>query len=1188
MKPTRKLKTGLFAAAFGIVSMFGSAVNAQTGTMIPQATNAVSPIQVTKASTAPVADSLSKNQELLLKARHALMSRDVASAERFVKEAQALNVNYREADDRPDYVIPLITKYREIEQAAKTGGTTEAVKRELAKNYLHQAEALRRCRDFDSAESLVMEAKAMNVVLDAQTVQSGMDVATVLQRIRDDRLALQTMQSKTGTANAQAPLKNLSEGTKRKVAEVQQQLQVARQLMSVGQLERAEEIGKQLQKVSLPESAYMGNDSPTKLLGDIAVKRSGQQVQKGSIVPVQAVQFQPAKTGQSNGYLYVKEADAALRSGNRDAALKNYQDALRYESEMDANMIKHIHDSIANLKNPAPAAPVAKTEINFNQPPQNVQSEIRAYILKTNQLRQQKPEEALAMLQKAREELNASALDASIKTHFNYSLDLAIADTKAFIAEHGPMIALDQRNKDVEEQIRAKREKELQTQNQLAEDTEKFNQLLEEGKFDEAIILAKRCQDYSQNSVVSLQMYRMAQSKKQAVFNEQLKDDKSNGWLQAMNDVERSAVINVSDDKPLDFGPIWNRVKNRTALDTGSARSEEDREILEKLNMKITLPFDQPMPLSTVMDFIRTSMEMNLLVDAPALAEAGVTTDMLIETKLSNITLKNYLKHILEPYGLTYVVDSEALKITGKNRRSGRVRTVNYQVADLVTPIPNFNGFTHPMGMENQFQKSYNQVARRGMTKSSANTIEGLANDMSSNSMVNPNVLAQIAPTPDGNGLMAGNAAPGAAGGSGDLMDELIDLITTVIGTDEEWEEYGRPHPFNLTKSLSIRQTEENHEQTAALLEKLRSMLDLQISVEVRFITISDEYTEKIGVNFNASIATDAPSTENSNDNNNNSNGGNSNNNNSNNNNSNNSNGNSNSSFREPDGNGIFGYTGSTTSPFTSNLNLEFSQNSYGFAIPQFGNYDPTVGAQFGFAILSDIETYFFMNAAESDRRSNILQAPKITLMDGQSASLQDMIQQPYIMTVIPVVGEFAVAQMPVVTILNEGQVMTVQAAASLDRRFVRMTLMPYFSTITDPNRTFKFDGSDTASSSSTTASKGSDSASSITDERESNSSVEYVRTGTTVQQPIISTFAIMTSVKVPDGGTVLLGGIKRLSEGRNEGGVPILSKIPYLKRLFTNSAIGRETTSLMMMVTPRIIIQQEEEEFVMGPGNNT
>jgi len=42
---------------------------------------------------------------------------------------------------------------------------------------------------------------------------------------------------------------------------------------------------------------------------------------------------------------------------------------------------------------------------------------------------------------------------------------------------------------------------------------------------------------------------------------------------------------------------------------------------------------------------------------------------------------------------------------------------------------------------------------------------------------------------------------------------------------------------------------------------------------------------------------------------------------------------------------------------------------------------------------------------------------------------------------------------------------------------------------------------------------------------------------------------------------------------------VPLLSKVPYVNRLFRNVGIDRSTDSLMMMVTPRIIIQEEEEE---------
>ena len=85
------------------------------------------------------------------------------------------------------------------------------------------------------------------------------------------------------------------------------------------------------------------------------------------------------------------------------------------------------------------------------------------------------------------------------------------------------------------------------------------------------------------------------------------------------------------------------------------------------------------------------------------------------------------------------------------------------------------------------------------------------------------------------------------------------------------------------------------------------------------------------------------------------------------------------------------------------------------------------------------------------------------------------------------------------------------------------------------------------------------------------------------IQQPTFTSISVQTSVAVPDGGTVLLGGLKRLSEARNEYGPPILSKVPYVSRLFKNVGYGRETHSLMMMVTPRIIIQEEEEQRATG-----
>ena len=208
--------------------------------------------------------------------------------------------------------------------------------------------------------------------------------------------------------------------------------------------------------------------------------------------------------------------------------------------------------------------------------------------------------------------------------------------------------------------------------------------------------------------------------------------------------------------------------------------------------------------------------------------------------------------------------------------------------------------------------------------------------------------------------------------------------------------------------------------------------------------------------------------------------------------------------------------------------------------------------------------------------RSNVLQAPKVTLFNGQQAFVSDTSQTPFVISVIPVVGDFAAAQQPVIVVLSEGTFMTVQAVVSNDRRFVRLTIVPFFSKIGNGDRRSP---SKVETTNHATRRKAACIAGQPKPVQQQRTTTRARRSGTTVQLPTFSFVTVTTTVSVPDGGTVLLGGIKRLSEGRNEFGVPILDKIPYLDRLFKNVGIGRETSSLMMMVTPRIIIQEEEEE---------
>jgi len=311
------------------------------------------------------------------------------------------------------------------------------------------------------------------------------------------------------------------------------------------------------------------------------------------------------------------------------------------------------------------------------------------------------------------------------------------------------------------------------------------------------------------------------------------------------------------------------------------------------------------------------------------------------------------------------------------------------------------------------------------------------------------------------------------------------------------------------------------------------------VTIEVRFITLNDNFFERIGIDFDFQIDDNSGRTQ---------------------------------ASVLPDDNGrsiAFGLA--PNGQPTQDFDFRFAQDTFASAVPQFGGFDVTSAANFGFAILSDIEVFFLLQALQGDQRTNVLQAPKVTLFNGQQAFVTDNVQRPFVTQIIPVVGDFAAAQQPVVTVLNEGTSLSVQAVVSADRRFVRLTLVPMFSKIGEVE-TFTFNGK-TTSNTGTTVQDPTDPTKKITNGSQTTTE------GTTVQLPSLAVTTVSTTVSVPDGGTVLLGGIKRLQEGRNERGIPLLSKLPYISRLFKNVGIGRTTQSLMMMVTPRIIIQEEEEQ---------
>ncbi|MGD0382783.1 MAG: hypothetical protein ABSA77_04615, partial [Thermoguttaceae bacterium] len=888
-----------------------------------------------------------------------------------------------------------------------------------------------------------------------------------------------------------------------------------------------------------------------------------------------------------------QQGEAALKAHDRDRAYQLFRQAAARKSELDPAVAQRLQDHLQLLSGPVQhgaaqgggQSPTLLDETAARQQvlARQVAADLAHLEANARAMRESDPKGALSLLEEGRKKVETAGLEPSARDQLLRRADRAIGETKQYIEANQPRLELAEKNNSTRQEIEREGRVKRETEEKVVQLIDQFNRLRDEQRYEEAQVVAKQAAELDPNNPVTQQLLTDAKFLYRVKSNDALRDRKEEGFWTTMNSVDESSVP-FNDQHPyvMPDAKTWDGLtKNRAKLTQAERRrnrTEREIEIDKKLKTPVSLEFTNA-PLSKVIDYLGKIAEINIYLDPKGLAEEGVTTETPITIEVrQEIMLKSALNLILQPLHLSYVVKDEVLKITSEQLRDNEVYTVTYNVADLVIPIPNF--VPGPMGLSAAYHDAMGTIgifgggnAPFGSAGAPLTVVAG-RDGKGGAGMINPNVLAQptlphVAGGAHNQPQQPSGSGPGGLGGGTQAdFDSLINLITGTV-KPQSWDNLGGPgsiESFETNLSIVVSQTQDVHEEIVDLLEQLRRMQDLQVSIEVRFITLTDNFFERIGVNFDFNIHNNAknqvagfgsvlvPANSTA--------------------------VNTEAVFDGTDSNrtksAVVGLTapGNSSSVYTSDLDIPFTQNSYGLAVPQFGGFDASAGATLGFAILSDIEAYFFINAAQGDKRTNVLQAPKVTLFNGQNAMFSDTTQTPFVITVIPVVGDFAAAEQPVIVVLSEGTSMSVQAVISNDRRFVRLTVVPFFSHIGTVN-TFTFSGS--TSTTSDTSTEGVQTTPNNSTKQNNIASTRV--SGVTVQLPSYSFVSVTTTVSVPDGGTVLLGGIKRLSEGRSEYGVPILDKIPYLNRLFKNVGVGRETQSLMMMVTPRIIIQEEEEE---------
>lgn len=363
---------------------------------------------------------------------------------------------------------------------------------------------------------------------------------------------------------------------------------------------------------------------------------------------------------------------------------------------------------------------------------------------------------------------------------------------------------------------------------------------------------------------------------------------------------------------------------------------------------------------------------------------------------------------------------------------------------------------------------------------------------------------------------------------SGLDADRLMDLIRSTV-SPSSWDDDPANTMDNKNGTLVVTQTPQNHRLISQLLSDLRKSLGLQVKIEARFLTVENNFLQDIGVDIRGlgdnsggvgtpGLGTAAPFDD-------------------------------------------FGVAGSASAAVIGTENSSGALYSLGSGNgdirgrtqnlfdTQLGNSN-TLTNSGGFALqwtyLDDTQLEAILRATQKYERVNTVTAPSLLVYNTQRSNLQISNQVTYVKDFDVEIAQAAVIADPVVDVIEEGVTLDVRPIVSNDRRFVTLELRPTVATLMRPIRTF--------------------------------SSSLAAGPAVTIEVPELRKESVKTTVIVPDGGTMLLGGLKFYEEQNVESGVPVLKDIPLLSFFFSRKGKYTNVKDLLILLRVKVIIMEELE----------
>ncbi|MCA9228150.1 MAG: hypothetical protein KDA47_21155, partial [Planctomycetales bacterium] len=108
----------------------------------------------------------------------------------------------------------------------------------------------------------------------------------------------------------------------------------------------------------------------------------------------------------------------------------------------------------------------------------------------------------------------------------------------------------------------------------------------------------------------------------------------------------------------------------------------KNHEIAKKLKQSFQVEFVDT-PLTDVAKFLTEQLGVSVVIDRLSLQDDGIDPNVAVTFK-ARATADRLLLHMLEPLGLTYLVDDEVIQITTPTQAEARLTTRVYPVYDLI------------------------------------------------------------------------------------------------------------------------------------------------------------------------------------------------------------------------------------------------------------------------------------------------------------------------------------------------------------------------------------------------------------------------------------------------------------------------------------------------------------------------